>query len=164
MDAGRADQDGSRRIVVVEDDPTIAGAVADRLRNEGFRVEVAFDGPSGVALCEQQRPDLVVLDLMLPGLDGLEVCRRIQRNGHVPVVILTARDDETDLVVGLAVGADDYLTKPYSPRELVARIRAVLRRVEMGRDAAEQPATTVVGAVAFDERRRRRGWRGPRWR
>ncbi|MFN0026297.1 MAG: response regulator transcription factor [Acidimicrobiales bacterium] len=151
-----------RRIVVIEDDPTIATAVADRLRVEGFEVEVAGDGLSGVALCEATQPELVVLDLMLPGLDGLEVCRRIQRHGHVPVVMLTARDDETDLLVGLSVGADDYLTKPFSPRELVARIRAVLRRADATRLAAGPeeateavPARLVVGGLEIDPGRRR---------
>jgi DNA-binding response OmpR family regulator len=85
---------------------------------------------AGVALCDRLRPDLVVLDLMLPGLDGLEVCRRVQRDRPVPVLMLTARDEETDVLVGLGVGADDYVTKPFSPRELVARVRALLRRVE----------------------------------
>jgi DNA-binding response OmpR family regulator len=117
-------------ICVVEDEEVIAAAVAARLRAEGFTVEVAHDGPSGVALCDRVRPDLVVLDLMLPGLDGLEVCRRVQRDRAVPVLMLTARADESDLLVGLAVGADDYMTKPFSPRELVARVRALLRRVE----------------------------------
>jgi DNA-binding response OmpR family regulator len=120
----------TRSILVVEDESTIAQAVAARLRSEGFTVEVAVDGPSAVSACERLRPDLVVLDLMLPGLDGLEVCRRIQQERPVPVLMLTARDSETDLVVGLAVGADDYLTKPFSARELVARIHALLRRVE----------------------------------
>jgi DNA-binding response OmpR family regulator len=120
----------SPTILVVEDEAPIASAVADRLRSEGFDVEVAADGSTGVERCEALRPDLVVLDLMLPGLDGLEVCRRIQQDRHVPVLMLTARDTETDLLVGLAVGADDYLTKPFSPRELVARIRAILRRVD----------------------------------
>jgi DNA-binding response OmpR family regulator len=117
-------------ICVIEDEEVIAAAVAARLRAEGFMVEVAGDGPSGVALVDRVRPDLVVLDLMLPGLDGLEVCRRVQRDRPVPVLMLTARDEESDLLVGLAVGADDYMTKPFSPRELVARIRALLRRVE----------------------------------
>ncbi len=117
-------------ICVIEDEEVIADSVAKRLRAEGFTVEVAEDGPSGVALCERVRPDLVVLDLMLPGLDGLEVCRRVQRDRPVPVLMLTARAEESDLLVGLAVGADDYMTKPFSPRELVARIRALLRRVE----------------------------------
>ena len=117
-------------ICVIEDEVVIASAVAARLRAEGFTVEVAHDGHAGVALCDRVRPDLVVLDLMLPGLDGLEVCRRVQRDRQVPVLMLTARAEESDLLVGLAVGADDYMTKPFSPRELVARIRALLRRVE----------------------------------
>jgi DNA-binding response OmpR family regulator len=120
----------TRTIVVVEDEDSIAGAIAARLRSEGFNVEVAADGLAGVELCQKVRPDLVVLDLMLPGIDGLEVCRRIQKDRPVPVIMLTARDSETDVLVGLAVGADDYLTKPFSPRELVARIHTVLRRME----------------------------------
>ena len=115
---------------MIEDEVVIASAVAARLRAEGFAVEVAHDGHAGVALCERVRPDLVVLDLMLPGLDGLEVCRRVQRDRPVPVLMLTARAEEADVLVGLAVGADDYVTKPFSPRELVARVRALLRRVE----------------------------------
>ena len=119
-----------RTILVVEDEATIAEAVAARLRSEGFAVEIAADGPAGVECCRLLQPDLVVLDLMLPGLDGLEVCREIQRDRPVPVLMLTARDSETDLVVGLGVGADDYMTKPFSSRELVARVHALLRRVE----------------------------------
>jgi DNA-binding response OmpR family regulator len=121
---------GAPLICVIEDEDVIAGAIAARLKAEGFAVEVATDGPEGVAQCDRTRPDLVVLDLMLPGLDGLEVCRRIQRDRPVPVLMLTARDDEADVLVGLGVGADDYMTKPFSPRELVARVRALLRRVE----------------------------------
>jgi DNA-binding response OmpR family regulator len=125
-------------ILVVEDEPAIADAVVSRLRSEGFEALAVGDGPRAVEACRQLKPDLVVLDLMLPGLDGLEVCRRIQAERRVPVVMLTARDDETDLVVGLSVGADDYVTKPFSPRELVARIRAVLRRVEGAAEGAAQ--------------------------
>ena len=118
-----------RRVLVVEDEAPIADAIAARLRSEGHEVQLAADGPAGVAHAQRWQPDLVILDLMLPGLDGLEVCRQIQRHRHVPVLMLTARDDETDLVIGLAVGADDYLTKPFSMRELVARVQALLRRV-----------------------------------
>ncbi|HVM08296.1 MAG TPA: response regulator transcription factor [Acidimicrobiales bacterium] len=144
-----------RRIAVIEDETSIAEAVAARLRSEGFDVDLAFDGPSAVELVERVAPDLVVLDLMLPGFDGLEVCRRIQRERPVPVLMLTARDSETDLLVGLAVGADDYLTKPFSPRELVARIRTILRRVD--REPAGSPAGPVVrvGAVEADPATRR---------
>jgi len=138
-------------IAVVEDDETIAGAIADRLLAEGFRVEVARTGPAAVELCASLQPDLVVLDLMLPGLDGLEVCRRIQAERHVPVLMVTARDAEEDLLVGLGVGADDYLTKPFSPRELVARVRAILRRSERG--AVDAPLR--VGLVELDAAARR---------
>jgi len=152
----------TRSILVIEDEATIAQAVAARLRSEGFAVEVAVDGPSGVAACERLRPDLVVLDLMLPGLDGLEVCRRIQRERPVPVLMLTARDSETDLVVGLAVGADDYLTKPFSARELVARIHALLRRVERAPDRSRDTDGPLrLGDLELDlaGRRVRRGGR-----
>ena len=104
--------------------------MAARLRAEGFAVDMAHDGPAAVAQAREVPPDLVVLDVMLPGFDGLEVCRRIQAERPVRVLMLTARGDETDLLVGLAVGADDYLTKPFSMRELAARVHALLRRVE----------------------------------
>jgi DNA-binding response OmpR family regulator len=146
-----------RTIAVIEDESSIAAAVAARLRSEGYAVEVAPDGPSGVALCERLHPDLVVLDLMLPGLDGLEVCRRIQRQRQTPVLMLTARDSETDLVVGLEVGADDYMTKPFSTRELVARVKAILRRADLPRHGPDGPV--AVGGVELDpaSRRVRRG-------
>lgn len=117
-------------ILVVEDEPIIADAVADRLRSEGFEATIAADGLTAVEQCTALRPDLVILDLNLPGIDGLEVCRRVQAARRIPVVMVTARDDETDMLIGLGVGADDYLTKPFSPRELVARVKAVLRRAE----------------------------------
>jgi DNA-binding response OmpR family regulator len=119
-----------RRILVVEDEHTIAESVAARLRAEGFQVDLVHDGPAAVARAESIRPDLIVLDVMLPGFDGLEVCRRVQALRPVPVLMLTARADETDLLVGLAIGADDYLTKPFSMRELAARVHALLRRVD----------------------------------
>ena len=118
------------RVLVVEDEPDIADAVAVRLRAEGFVVTCVDDGLSAVDTARREPPDLVVLDLMLPGIDGVEVCRRIQADRRVPVLMLTARDSETDVLVGLGMGADDYMTKPFSPRELVARVRAILRRVD----------------------------------
>lgn len=125
------------RILVVEDEPTIARAVADRLAAEGFAVDTAADGPSAVERARAFGPHLVVLDVMLPGFDGLEVCRRVQAERAVPVLMLTARDDETDLLVGLGVGADDYVTKPFSVNELIARMRAILRRAARPTSAPE---------------------------
>jgi DNA-binding response OmpR family regulator len=141
----------ARTIALIEDEAPIAAAVAARLRSEGFDVHVAGDGAEGIELCERLRPDLVILDLMLPGVDGLEVCKQVQRDRAVPVLMLTARDTETDLVVGLAVGADDYMTKPFSMREVVARVKALLRRSD------RPPLADVVrvGDVELDPERRR---------
>ena len=149
--------EGNRpRVLVVEDDRTIARAVTDRLDAEGFEVRQAYDGPVAVALAADWAPDLVVLDVMLPGYDGLEVCRRIQADRPVPVLMLTARDDETDVLVGLGVGADDYLTKPFSMRELVARIRVVLRRVERAAELATRAtAPVVLGNLEINHAERR---------
>src|SRR5688572_32221090 len=138
--------DDRRRVLVVEDERTIAAPIAARLRAEGFAVDVVHDGPAAVQAARTTRPDLVILDIMLPGFDGLEVCRRVQAETPVPVIMLTARDDETDLLVGLAVGADDYLTKPLSLRALTARARAVPRRMEeAARAGADAPPPTVRG-------------------
>ncbi|HEY3437255.1 MAG TPA: response regulator transcription factor [Actinotalea sp.] len=145
-------------MLVVEDEPAIAAAVAHRMAAEGWRVEIAPDGPTGVALAARLRPDVVVLDVMLPGMDGLEVCRRIQHDRPVPVIMLTARDDETDMLVGLGVGADDYMTKPFSMRELLARTKALLRRVERSAALAEQATgeqPMSVGDVVIDRAQRR---------
>ncbi|MFD0207182.1 MULTISPECIES: response regulator transcription factor [Saccharothrix] len=147
----------TRRVLVVEDDLTIADSVAARLRAEGFEVDLAHDGPSAVTRARDVRPDLVVLDVMLPGFDGLEVCRRIQAERAVPVLMLTARGDETDLLVGLAVGADDYLTKPFSIRELAARVHALLRRVERAASAAASRITLADLEIDLAERRVMRG-------
>ncbi len=145
-----------RRVLVVEDEPVINDAVADRLRAEGFVVDQAHDGPSAVATCAAVRPDVVVLDVMLPGFDGLEVCRRIQAARPVPVLMLTARDDEADVLVGLAVGADDYLTKPFRMRELVARVNALLRRVERAAELAARPSSRLsVGDLVVETGTRR---------
>ncbi|MDQ4065257.1 MAG: response regulator transcription factor [Actinomycetota bacterium] len=122
-----------------------------RLEQEGFTVEIAADGPSAVEKTERLVPDLVVLDLMLPGFDGLEVCRRIQEHRHVPVIMVTAKDSETDVLVGLGVGADDYITKPFRMREFVARVHALLRR------AQRAPTTTerlTVADLTIDPARR----------
>ena len=142
-----------RRVLVVEDERTIAESVAARLRAEGFQVEIAGDGPAAVQAVRERAPDLVVLDVMLPGFDGLEVCRRIQADHPVPVLMLTARDDETDLLVGLAVGADDYLTKPFSLRELAARVHALLRRVDRSAVAVQQ--TLRLGDLEINQAERR---------
>jgi DNA-binding response OmpR family regulator len=132
----------SRRVLVVEDDRVINQAVSDRLEAEGYTVLRAYDGPGAVAAYAEHDPHVVVLDVMLPGYDGHEVCRRIQATRPVPVIMLTARTEESDVLVGLGVGADDYLTKPFRMRELVARVAALLRRVEragelLGRRALE---------------------------
>jgi DNA-binding response OmpR family regulator len=138
------------KVLVVEDERTIAEAVAARLRAEGFEVEIAGDGPSAVDAARRIQPDVIVLDVMLPGFDGLEVCRRIQAERGVPVLMLTARDDETDLLVGLAVGADDYLTKPFSMRELTARVHALLRRANRN-SAPADPAPAEAAMLRFGD-------------
>lgn len=129
---------------MVEDERAINDALAQRLRAEGYDVGQAFDGPSALTAAAEAAPDVVVLDVMLPGLDGHEVCRRLQAERPVPVLMLTARDDETDVLVGLGVGADDYLTKPFRMREVVARVAALLRRV---RRAAELAGSDGLGPV-----------------
>ena len=115
-------------ILVVDDEPKITQLVRDYLERAGFAVRSAHDGPEALMRARTDHPDLVVLDLGLPGLDGFDVTRRLRRDSSVPIIMLTARDDESDTLVGLELGADDYVTKPFSPRELVARVRAVLRR------------------------------------
>ena len=122
----------NERILVVDDEPKIAKLARDYLENAGFVVLVAGDGQSALTIAWQEKPALVVLDLNLPGMDGLDVCRRLRRDSDVPIIMLTARVEETDRLIGLELGADDYITKPFSPRELVARVRAVLRRVSGG--------------------------------
>jgi len=140
-------------VLVVDDEEAIAEAVRARLQSEGFQVVVAGDGPEAIGLCERIHPDLVVLDLMLPGMDGLEVCRQIQRERWVPVLMLTARTEEADKVAGFAVGADDYLTKPFSLRELVVRVRAILRRMER---IGSLPTDELIdrAGLAIDQARR----------
>ncbi|WP_262699368.1 MULTISPECIES: response regulator transcription factor [Streptomyces] len=130
------------RVLVVDDDPTVAEVVAGYLGRAGFAVDRAADGPGALARAAARRPDLVVLDLMLPGMDGLEVCRALRDKGPVPVIMLTARGDEEDRILGLEIGADDYVTKPFSPRELVLRVESVLRR---GRTGPRAPGSSGPG-------------------
>jgi two-component system response regulator RegX3 len=137
------------KILVVEDEETLAEAISFLLGKEGFEVTVAASGPDAIAQFEKSGADLILLDLMLPGLSGTEVCRQIRAKSAVPIIMLTAKDSEIDKVVGLEIGADDYVTKPYSSRELIARIRAVLRRGEL-LDSADEGAVLEVGPVRMD--------------
>jgi DNA-binding response OmpR family regulator len=143
------------RVLVVEDERTIADAIAARLDAEGFAVDHVQDGLAALDRAAAWDPELVVLDVMLPGLDGHEVCRRLQADRPVPVLMLTARDDEIDLLVGLGIGADDYMTKPFSMRELVARIRVLLRRVERAGTAATPAPTFNHNGLRIDGASRR---------
>ena len=148
----RQDGDVPKSVLVVDDEPKIVDVVGDYLRSAGFSVTTAADGERALELARARPPDLVVLDLGLPGLDGLDVTRELRRaSPPVPIIMLTARGEETDRVLGLELGADDYLVKPFSPRELVARVRAVLRRTEIGQAERER---FVVGDIAVDTGRR----------
>ncbi len=139
-------------VVVIEDDPHIADLVDLYLRRDGYRVLLARDGAQGLSLIGQEEPWIVILDVGLPGeLDGFDVCRRIRAKGNLPVLFLTARDDEVDRILGLELGADDYLVKPFSPRELVARVRAILRRT---RDVTPPQDVVGIGDLEVDLRRR----------
>ena len=144
--------DSSRRILVVDDEPTIANTVQAYLEQEGYTVYTAMDGLAALKAARAFRPDLVVLDIMLPGMDGIEVLRRLRQESDVYVLMLTARTDETDKIVGLSVGADDYLTKPFSPREMVARVKAILRR---GRGAATTEPVLTFRRLRIDPDARR---------
>ncbi|WP_225828716.1 response regulator transcription factor [Streptomyces naphthomycinicus] len=142
---------GTARVLVVDDDTTVAEVVAGYLGRAGYAVDRADDGPTALTRAAAHWPDLVVLDLMLPGMDGLEVCRRLRARAAVPVVMLTARGDEDDRILGLEVGADDYVTKPFSPRELVLRVQSVLRRARPGAD----PRPLAAAGLAVDPTARR---------
>jgi DNA-binding response OmpR family regulator len=138
------------RVLVVDDDPNVSEVVTRYLEREGYEVESVADGLVAVERALADPPDLVVLDLMLPGIDGLEVCRRLRAVAPVPVIMLTARGDETDRIIGLDLGADDYLAKPFSPRELTSRVRAVLRRAQSPLPASGLPALLTAGAIEVD--------------
>jgi DNA-binding response OmpR family regulator len=138
-------------VLVADDEKNIVQLVKVYLTNEGFHVETAQDGQEALEKARRFKPDIVVLDIMMPRLDGLEVCRRIRKESNVPVIMLTARGDDVDKIVGLELGADDYVTKPFNPRELVARVKAVLRRTQAPPD---QDVTIEVGNVRIDPARR----------
>jgi DNA-binding response OmpR family regulator len=140
----------ARTILVVDDEPNLREALAEGLEAEGFQVVTAADGSEALARFRETRPDLIILDLMLPELSGVEVCRIVRAESPVPILMLTAKDSEVDKVVGLELGADDYVTKPFSLRELLARIRALLRRAERSVAAAETPAVLDLGQVQVD--------------
>jgi DNA-binding response OmpR family regulator len=142
-----------KKILLIDDDPVLLDTLRYRLSREGFLVITAEDGVVGLELARQEKPDLVVLDLMLPELDGFDVCRILRKESNVPILMLTARETETDKVVGLELGADDYLTKPFSLRELIARIRALIRRAGVS-EALETPPVLSAGCVQVDTARR----------
>lgn len=145
--------DGTR-ILVVDDEPMVAEVVERYLQREGFAVTVAREGREALRLATTDSHDLVVLDLMLPGIDGLEICRQLRRTSEVPIIMLTARGEETDRIVGLEVGADDYLVKPFSPRELVARIKAVLRRSSERSEGADKGSVLKFDGLRLDPKTR----------
>jgi DNA-binding response OmpR family regulator len=151
-DQTTAETQRRRRVLVVEDEPMVAEVVERYLRRDGYDVHVVHDGAVALAEFAQVNPDLVVLDVMLPGLDGIEVCRRIRSGSETPIIMLTARGEEIDKLLGLGVGADDYVTKPFSPRELAARVRTVLRRA--GRATAADRGILRFGDLRIDGRSR----------
>jgi len=140
------------KILVVDDEPVLLDTLRYNLARAGHEVRTSADGLSALALARREAPDLVVLDVMLPGMDGFEVCRTLRQEGPVPILMLTARDEEVDKLLGLELGADDYLTKPFSMRELLARIKAMLRRVEMARSAVGEESSRPLrdGALEVD--------------
>jgi DNA-binding response OmpR family regulator len=146
-----------RKVLIVEDDSKVADLLRVYLEKDGYQVMVASDGINALKLAEEKRPDIILLDLNLPRLDGLEVCRNVRRKSEVPIIMVTARDEDTDKIVGLELGADDYITKPFSPREVVARVRAVLRRAgDKGRTAE----IITTGDVVIDIAKHEASYRG----
>jgi DNA-binding response OmpR family regulator len=144
---------GTQKVLVVEDEESIASFVSMYLKKGGFAVSVAANGTEALAKASSEGPSLIVLDLALPDIDGIDVCRRIRQRSDVPILMLTARDDDVDKIIGLEVGADDYLTKPFNPRELVARVKSILRRASPARRALES-ATLSHGPLTVDAGRR----------
>jgi DNA-binding response OmpR family regulator len=153
--------DAPARVLIVEDEARIAELVRTALEREGYACEVARDGPAGLDAARSGRPDLIILDWMLPGMDGLGVCRAVRAEADIPILMLTARDQEADTVLGLEVGADDYMTKPFGIAELRARVRALLRRARRGSEpAVTSPEVVEVGPVRLDPSRHRVEVRG----
>jgi DNA-binding response OmpR family regulator len=142
------------RALVVDDEPSLLRAVAGYLEHEGFVVTTAADGEQALAAARRDTPDIVVLDLMLPGIDGIEVCRQLRTFTDSYVIMLTARSEEIDTIIGLSVGADDYMTKPFSPRELTARIRSLLRRPRTTVEAGTEPPARTIGDLRLDSHSR----------
>src|SRR5512142_2791632 len=138
------------RILIVDDEPSITNLVTAYLKPEGYQVYAAADGPSGLKAARAFKPDLIILDIMLPGMDGLELLSRLRRESQVYVILLTAKTEEVDKVVGLSVGADDYVTKPFSPRELTARVKAALRRIQASAAAAPETAVLTFRHLRLD--------------
>ncbi|MBN1402445.1 MAG: response regulator transcription factor [Anaerolineae bacterium] len=136
------------RILVVDDEAQIVHVLRGYLERAGFEILTAYDGREALRVARQEKPDLIILDLMLPELDGVDVCRALRKESDVPIIMLTARVEETDRIIGLELGADDYVTKPFSPREVVARVRAILRRVQAETQPADEPLS--VGALSLD--------------
>ncbi|MER5893429.1 response regulator transcription factor [Streptomyces sp. NPDC001876] len=151
---------GRGHVLVVDDDPTVAEVVAGYLSSAGYEVARAANGPAALEQYAARRPDLAVLDLMLPGMDGFEVCRRMRAHGPVPVIMLTARGDEDDRILGLETGADDYVTKPFSPRELVLRVDSVLRRVRAAATSGGRSALLEGAGLVLDPAARSATWEG----
>lgn len=145
------------KVLVVDDDESIRELAGLYLQKEGFEVLYAGDGPQALSAASESRPALVVLDIMLPGMSGFDVCRALRQESDVPILMLTARDEDVDKIVGLELGADDYLTKPFNPREMVARVKAILRRYEGGVPAGRAGVRLQVGALAIDKQRREAG-------
>lgn len=140
------------RVLVVEDESIVREVVSDYLKREGIEVETAIDGQQALDKFNERRPDLVLLDIMLPKIDGLEVCRRIRSQSNIPIIMVTAKSEETDTIIGLGVGADDYMSKPFSPRELVARVKAVLRRSAATPSTSGDPVTFGQLSIRPDRR------------
>lgn len=143
------------RILIIDDEPSIHTVISAYLKAEGYEQLSAMDGPSGLKAAKTFKPDIIILDVMLPGMDGIELLANLRRESDVYVIMLTARTEEVDKIVGLSVGADDYLTKPFSPRELVARIKAALRRLQIGTGSAEASSSLIFAHLRIDLSERR---------